>query len=107
MNELIHEEIRREMDNYINHARANDFETKSFGNFTGYCHLLNQIIIITLENNKIKNSNDKLDNLLKRVLHEFNALDGLYACDTKEMLDPFQLTYSYLIKQIEKVMRDD
>lgn len=45
--------------------------------------------------------------LLKKVLHEFNALHGLYASDNKEMLQPFRLDYTDLIKLVESVMEDE
>lgn len=43
---LNHEEIRKEMDNYLNHAEARGFEIKGYGNMTAYCHLLHEIITI-------------------------------------------------------------
>lgn len=47
MNEFLnHEEIRREMDNYINHAKANGFKINGYGNMQSYCHLLHEIIVI-------------------------------------------------------------
>ena len=51
---IIHEKIRREMDNYINHAKSKGFTTEGYGNFQSYCHLLHEVLIIHLENNKIE-----------------------------------------------------
>ena len=45
--------------------------------------------------------------LLKKVLHELNGLNGLYASDNKEMLQPFRLDYTDLIKLVESVIEDD
>ena len=46
MTKLIHEEIRREMDNYLNHAKANGFKTDNYASLDAYCHLLHEIIVI-------------------------------------------------------------
>lgn len=45
--------------------------------------------------------------LLKKLLHEFNVLHGLYASDNKEMLQPFRLDYTDLIKLVESVIEDE
>lgn len=56
---FIHEEIRREMDNYINHAKSKGIKIEHYGSLEGYCHLLNEIVSIEYINKKIENG-DKL-----------------------------------------------
>ena len=53
-----HETIRREMDNYINHAKANGVKISHYGDFQGYCNLLNQVINIEYANKKIENGDE-------------------------------------------------
>lgn len=50
MIELNHEKIRREMDNYINHAKANGFKINEYGNMQSYCYLLHEVALIENQN---------------------------------------------------------
>lgn len=44
-----HEELRREMDNYINHAEAKGFKLDGYAGLQGYCHLLDIVMRIEFE----------------------------------------------------------
>ena len=52
MTKINHEEIRREMDNYINHAKANGFKLEGYGTFQAYAHLLHEVFAIEYHNRK-------------------------------------------------------
>lgn len=110
---IIHEDVRRELDNYINHLKANGLKIKDFGGEAhAYAVLLHEVMQIDyanlqIEENDYVNKITKMKKLLEKVLHELNSLNGLYASDNKEMLQPFKLDYIKLIKEVEGVIEDD
>lgn len=46
-----------------------------------------------------------MDDLLKEVEHELTSLNGLYASDTADFKEAFQLDYSELLEKISKKIK--
>ena len=51
-----HDEIRREMDNYINHAKAVGF--KNIDGMAAYSQLLHEVVMIEYTNKRIEDGKD-------------------------------------------------
>lgn len=47
--QIDHVELRREMDNYINHAKSKGLELGGYSGLQGYCHLLDIVMRIEFE----------------------------------------------------------